>query len=69
MFFNNVKLYMACDSGSERGVSPAKSLGAGLLNPRLDLIFFPNFQLAGNCEFKSTPLILAFQPEGKGISG
>ena len=57
---------MACDSGSERGVSPVKSLGAGLLNPRLDLIFFPSSQLAGNCEFKSTPVGLKiYQPNMK----
>lgn len=57
---------MDCDSGSERGDSPAKSLGAGLLNPRLDLIFFPSSQLAGNCEFKSTPVgFKIYQPKRK----
>ena len=66
---DKVKLYKAIDSGTERGANPTKSRGAGLVNPWANFISLAWSQLAGNWRFKSTPTILAFQPEGKGMDG
>ena len=64
-----MKLYRFKDSGSVKGPNPTKSLGAGDVNPCANFILLASSHPAGNCKFKSTPLILAFQPSGKGISG
>jgi hypothetical protein len=43
--------------------------GQDRVKPCEYFISFACSQPAGNCRFKSTPLIFAFQPEGNGISG
>jgi len=61
-----MKLYILFDSGSESGDGPAKSLGEQLKKPKLDFIFLPVSQSAGNWEFKSTPVVLKiYQPQNK----
>ena len=53
-----MKLYIAIDSGSETGLEPTKSLGAGVVKPCAYFISFALSQSAGNCKFKSTPVRL-----------
>lgn len=57
------------DSGADKGEGPTKSRGAGEVKPCANFISLAFSQPAGYCKFKSIPVILAFQPFGKGILG
>ena len=62
----SVKSAMALASGAVSGAVPTKSAGAGEVIPRAYLFSLACSQPAGYWRFRSTPRMLAFQPEGKG---
>ncbi len=62
-----VKLYIDKASGSLSGFNPTKSRGAGPSKSLFVFFFFAFSHPAGNCKFKSVPVIFDFQPRGKGI--
>ena len=54
---NNIIAVSYTHLGSVNGPYPTKSRGAGWLNPWKYFISFACLHPAGNCKFKSTPIV------------